>query len=113
MLHDLKLALRQLAKSPGFTAATVLVLALGIGANTAIFSVVNAALLRPLPFPDADRLVRVYEGFDEPDTRANTLNLAELTLRDWREHGGEIFSSFAAATGASITLGAQGDRPAR
>src|SRR5690606_11765980 len=83
------------------------------GANTAIFSVVNAALLRPLPFPDAHQLVRVYEAFDEPDTRANTLNLSELTVRDWREHGGEVFSDFAAATGASLTLGAQGDRPAR
>ena len=56
-------------------------LALGSGANTAIFSVINAALLRLLPLPDADRLVRVYEAFDEPDTRANTLNLSERTHR--------------------------------
>jgi len=112
-MHPLILAIRQLAKSPGFTAACVLVLALGIGANTAIFSVVEAALLRPLPFPDPDRLVRVYEAFDEPDTRANTLNLSETTLRQWRDHGREVFASFGAATGASVTLGAGDGIPAR
>jgi putative ABC transport system permease protein len=113
MLTTLVHTLRQLTKSPGFTAACVLVIALGIGANTAIFSVVNATLLRPLPFPDPDRLVRVYEAFDEPDARANTLSLSEITVQQWREHGSEVFSDFAAATGASVTLGALGDQPAR
>ncbi len=113
MLSDVRLALRQLGKSPGFTVAATLVLALGIGANTAIFSVVNATLLRPLPFPDADRLVRVYEAFDEPDTRANTLNLSELTLQQWRDQGRHVFADFGAATGASVTLGASNGTPAR
>jgi putative ABC transport system permease protein len=99
-------AFRLLAKSPGFAAAAILVLALGIGVNTAIFSVVEAALLRPLPFPGPDRLVRLYEAFDQPDTRANTLNLSELTVRQWREQGGDLFTGFGAATGTSLTLGA-------
>jgi predicted permease len=104
-MHDLLQAGRKLAKSPGFAAAAILVLALGIGVNTAIFSVVEAALLRPLPFPASDRLVRLYEAFDEADTRANTLNLSEITLQQWREHGADVFAGFGAATGTSLTLG--------
>src|SRR5215472_10705694 len=67
MTDDVKFAFRQLIKAPGFTFAAVMVLALGIGANTAIFSAVNALLLRPLPVRDIDRLVfsiALREGFD-------------------------------------------------
>jgi putative ABC transport system permease protein len=101
----MKHALRHLAKSPGFSAVAVLTLALGIGANTAIFSVVEAALLRPLPFPEPDRVVRLYEAFDDPDGRANTLNLSEITVRDWREQSRDIFTAIGVATGASLTFG--------
>jgi putative ABC transport system permease protein len=113
MLGDLKYALRLLLKSPAFTFIAVLTLGLGIGANTAIFSVVQATLLRPLPFPNAERLVRLYEAADDNGARGTTLNMSEQTVRQWREYGKDIFEGIAAATGANVTVRAVANEPAR
>ena len=105
MIDDLRYALRLLLKSPGFTAVAVITLALGIGANTAIFSVVEGTLLRRLPFPQAERLVRLYEAEDENGARSGTLNLSDQTVRQWRQYGRDIFEDIGAATGADVTVG--------
>jgi predicted permease len=108
-MNDIRYAFRMLWKSPAFSVIAIATLALGIGANTAIFSVIESALLRPLPFPNADRLVRVYETFDENGARSNTLNLTEKTVRQWREYGSDIFEGIGAATGASVTASSSGE----
>jgi hypothetical protein len=66
MMNDFRFAFRQLRKSPGFTLTAVLTLALGIGANTAIFSLVDSIMLRPLPFPHQDQLTRIESGDVSP-----------------------------------------------
>src|ERR1700733_6760532 len=110
-MNDLRYALRMLWKSPAFSVVAIATLALGIGANTAIFSVIDSALLRPLPFPKADRLVRIYETFDENGARSDLLNLADKTIRQWREYGGDIFEGISAATGAGVTVSSPGQSP--
>jgi hypothetical protein len=67
LMFDLRHAIRTLIKAPVFAAVTVLTLAFGIGADSAIFSLVNAALLRPLGFADADRLILIHEGIPQAD----------------------------------------------
>src|SRR5438876_5847935 len=90
-VNDLKFAFRQLLKNPGFTAVAVLTLALGIGANTAIFSVINAVILRPPPFEEPGRLVFVSEKSKDMDN----MSVAYPNFLDWQGQQ-ESFSSFAA-----------------
>src|SRR5262249_52826994 len=111
-MGDFKFALRQLLKSPGVSLVAGLTLALGIGANTAIFSVVQGALLRPLPFPHAERLVRIYEALDENGARSASLNLSDRTVARFREFGRDIFEDVAGGTGgASIVSVKVGSAP--
>ena len=104
--QDLLYGLRMLAKNPGFTTVAVIALALGIGANSAIFSVVNTVLLRPLPYKNPEQLVMVWEenskqGFPE-DTPA------AANYIDWRDQN-HVFASMAAMTQASFNLTGVGD----
>jgi putative ABC transport system permease protein len=98
-LQDLRYALRMLAKAPGFTAVAVLTLALGIGANTAIFSVVNAVLLRPLPYPEADRLVWLSEHHEEIASRW----VSYPNFLDWQTRS-QSFEAMATIRGWQMTL---------
>ena len=93
LIKDLKFAIRGLIKRPGFTAIALLALALGIGANTAIFSLVNAVILRPLPFPDSDRLVWVFGNVRNGSGRAS---VAPGDFIDYRNQN-KTFEQFAAS----------------
>jgi putative ABC transport system permease protein len=103
LLQDIRYALRTLRKSPGFTTVALLTLALGIGATTAIFTVVNTVLLRPLPFPDAERLVVVWERSPHGEER-NVVSPANFA--GWREQSQAFeelathFSTTGVLTGA-------------
>src|SRR5205085_2311799 len=83
----------------------IVILALGIGANTAIFSVVEGTLLRPLPFPHPERLVRIFEAQEERGARTAALNLSDQTVLRWREFGHDIFEDMGAGAGGAATVG--------
>jgi predicted permease len=102
---DLRYGLRLLHHAPGFTAVAVGALALGIGANTAIFSTVDAVLLRPLPFADPDRIVMVWEDNSAASFPKNTP--AQGNFVDWKKRN-HVFSDMAASKGASANLTADG-----
>ncbi len=98
--QDIKYGFRRLAKSPGFTIVTALTLAIGIGANITIFSVVNAVLLRPLPFKDADRLVVVQQHVKQHGV---ITNFSYPDFLDWREQN-QVFEDFAAYAPARFDM---------
>ncbi|MBO0798304.1 MAG: ABC transporter permease, partial [Blastocatellia bacterium] len=97
--QDLRYAARTLRERPGFTVAVVLTLALGLGANAAIFSFVNAVLLKPLPYPDPERIVSVWEK--RPDGLSNYITT--LNFLDW-ERQNHCFQFLSAVTGDMVTL---------
>jgi putative ABC transport system permease protein len=104
--QDLRFGLRLIRKNPGFSAVVVLTLAIGIGANTAIFSVVNTVMLRSLPFKDADRLVRLDES--NPERGWPSFSASHPNFLDWRDRN-QTFAALAATAGASATLGTAGE----
>jgi putative ABC transport system permease protein len=104
--QDLRYSFRSLAKNPTFTIVAVLALALGIGANSAIFSVVNTVLLSPLPYKDPDRLVMVWEDNTKAGYPRDTPAAANYI--DWRDQN-QVFESMAALTEASFNLTGTGD----
>ncbi len=108
-LQDLRYALRILARSPGFTAIAVLTLALGMGANSAIFSVVEAVLVRPLPIRDPDRVVVLH--LQMPKINLPRTEISPLQYRDYSRHT-DVFESTAAWTGRNYNLTGS-DRPIR
>src|SRR6184192_3302248 len=99
MFTDLKYALRMLAKAPGFTAIAMLTLALGIGANSAIFSVIDALLLRPLPFPKPNELIAVWSKV-QGDTERETGSFPDYA--NIREQSQTVESLFAFTRAATV-----------
>ena len=108
-VQDLRYALRMLLKSPGFTTVAALTLALGIGANVATFSVVYAVLLRPLPFPRSEQLVRVFDDLRGPNEKDVGMSAPELW--DLQDRAG-VFEGVSAVAPSSSAI-AGGDRTVR
>jgi putative ABC transport system permease protein len=103
--QDMKYALRTLAKRPGFTLVALLTLAVGIGANTAIFSMIHAVLLAPLPYPESGRLVSVHDI--QTQLAAAPASFPEFD--DWRRHGSRVFDAVGAYFEDVVTLTGDGD----
>jgi len=110
LVEDLRFSIRTFRKNPGFVVVAVLALALGMGANSAMFSVIDGVLLRPLPFPEADRLVNVWE------TNA-TRNIARFPAAaanyyDWRKQN-QVFSGLGAYQGSTFNIATNDGAPER
>ena len=111
VLQDVKFALRLFRRQPAYALFVVLTLAIGVGANTAVFSVVNGVLLRPLPFPESDRLVAIWGRFDPEsgfDFPQFVLSLPEYV--DYRNQS-RSYEEMAAWANSSLTVGGDGVEP--
>ncbi len=104
LMQDLRFGVRMITKSPGFAAVAILTLALGIGANTALFSVVNGVLLNPLPYPEPEQLVTLHES--KPNFEAGSISF--LNFRDWRKEN-TTFSMMGISRGYSFSLTGAGE----
>ncbi len=104
LLEDVRYGLRMLRKNPGFTTIALLTLALGIGANTAVFSIVNGVLLNPLPFPDSDKLVTLFES--KPNFKEGSISYPNFL--DWQRDN-HVFTSIAAYRPDSFSLTGGGE----
>jgi len=102
--RDVRYGMASLARDPGFTTVTIGLLALGIGANTAMFSIVNAVLLKPLPFPEPERMVRVWETPAASQRNPTTT----LTFLDWKRQG-DVFEALAAEESFKAAVATDGD----
>ena len=105
----MRYALRKLAKAPAFAAIAILTVALGIGANSAIFSLVNGVLLRPLPFPESERII-YFEG-KNPAAGITDSNISYLDFTDWSQQT-DLFASTAAYWTGNADLSGDGAEPA-
>ena len=103
LLQDLRYGLRTLRKSPAFTVIALFTLALGIGANTAIFSIVNAVLLKPLPFSHSERLTFMTEMYRTPNGQLFESSTSYPDFFDWRERS-QSFQGMASYHGEEVTL---------
>ena len=103
-IQDLRSAVRQVVKTPGVTAVVIITIALGVGANTALFSVVNGVLLNPLPYPQPDQLVTLHQS--KPNF--NTGSISFPNFRDWHKDN-QTFSSMAISRGYAFSLTGAGE----
>src|SRR6476661_7299251 len=104
--RDFRLAARMLFKAPGFSIVATIALALGIGANTAIFSVVNAVLLRPLPFAKSEQLMTVWESNQRTGLSQGSVSYPNFF--DWRSQN-QVFAHLASSTQSDFMLTGRGD----
>ncbi len=103
--HDLRYGFRLLLRKPGFTVVAILALALGIGANTAIFSVVNAILLRPLPYPEPERIVQLNHNYPQINLKASVSAFGYTIYKEQAK----AFAQIAAGSGGSLNLTSGGE----